>query len=263
MQLYGLAFRLYFKQHHQFFFCSHLKQTLLFKKVSQNSASPIQGPKHHYTPQACFQKSYTAMKRESSNARGLADHIHFSARIKHKIRSVKLFSSPTWRPHDFLHQSRSVTKRSLFKYNLQDRRYNMLQTCSKDHRGLPGGQALLTLPSQLVSLTTGELKQAENWLRLKCVEKKRTNSSFPPQLDSGLLSAITSSPVQETSGSHPHILGWIYTEISQDPNMLRLPWKSKHMLQPVGFQNWVLATKSEYLRSLYKIYCPPLPQKAI
>lgn len=50
--------------------------------------------------------------------------------------------------------------------------------------------------------------------------------------------------------------------------MLALPWKSKHMLQCVGFQNCknlyrVLTIKSEYLRSLYKIYSLsiPLPQK--
>lgn len=51
--------------------------------------------------------------------------------------------------------------------------------------------------------------------------------------------------------------------------MLHLPQKNKPMLQSVGFQNWknlqgVLTTKSEYLRSLYKIYCattksPPPP----
>lgn len=51
--------------------------------------------------------------------------------------------------------------------------------------------------------------------------------------------------------------------------MLPLPWKSKHIIQSVGFQNSknlyrVLTIKSEYLRSLYKIYClsnPPPPQK--
>lgn len=140
-------------------------------------------------------------------------------------------------------------------------------TCCRhgnEKRGLPGGQALLTLPSQLASLTTGELKEAENWLQLKHIERKWRNSSFPTQLDSGLLSAITSRPAQDTSGSHPPILGWIYTDISQDLNMLCSPRKSKHMLQSVGLQNWnnlygVLTTKSEYLRSLHKIYCLPTP----
>lgn len=44
-------------------------------------------------------------------------------------------------------------------------------------------QNITHLVYKLVSLTTGELKQVENWLQLKRVQRKQTNASFPMQLD--------------------------------------------------------------------------------
>lgn len=84
----------------------------------------------------------------------------------------------------------------------------MLQTCGKTSEGYQEAkQYSLTLPSELVSLTTREVKQAKNWLPLKCFKEKADSSSFPLQLDSRLLSAITPSPLQAASGPLPPCSG--------------------------------------------------------
>lgn len=139
----------------------------------------------------------------------------------------------------------------------------MLQTCDKDKWGLPGGQALLTLPSQLVSLSTGELKQVENQLQMKHVKRKRTKSSFPPQLGSSLL---PSHPDQcRTSGSHPTSSPPLWAEFIRKQAKIpmhytypeRVSTRSSLWVSRTVRIYGVLTTKSKYLRSLYRIHFFP------
>lgn len=181
-----------------------------FWKVSQNPTS--QGPPPHpwgYMPQAC-----TATKWESSNARGLSGHVHFRARIKHKIGSIALFST-------FFQVQLEGHMISCIKGEVSPKgHYSRLLVGQEVQHAADvwQGQTRATRRPSITHLvlTAGQLDhwatKAENRLQLK--QRDQMNSSFPMELDSGLLSVITSSPVQETSGPRAPTPGWIYTEIS-------------------------------------------------
>lgn len=103
---------------------------------------------------------------------------------------------------------------------------------ARTSEGPPEGQALLTSPLQVLSLTTMEIKQAENWLRLK---HEKTDELFLPTT-AGFKFAICchiQTSEKDFSSCLPYSrLKLYWTKLKS--NTLRSPWMSKHMLISVG-----------------------------